>query len=538
MIGNFTVIVGGLNVTNRVNQLTFSNVDPGGFEMCTMSLSAATGIRPGDRVFVFLGLEVAWDGRVNDPGNGNLKTKLVDQINALGHGTVLKDGTMQEIYIDRDLSHWTGAGVQRRINVIGGGAPYTMLDPQVVTDNAAPSLKQSLHESTWGTGAERPQNEGWYDGGGVIIDSIYYAWKRGPNIDSGNPEWEWDLNLASNDIASSNDGTGSLRDPGPSSGNFSTFFDAYFAWVGHRYIDEFGTASAKDIFWTCLAVYGAHGLPFRGSSGLVEPSGFYASDIAGDALRRVPRRETTPVPVRVDVASSYVIRQAEYRAGISHHDLIDQMAKIVAFHWGVWEPGGLHNINPGFYFQQRPSEATVFASRRDMSDFDAPKVLLDQLYDRVDVSYTDAAGRRRTQTTTVPNDLLNLAGYSPRTISVDMGLGSSAAAITYGTFILNLSQAASRGAGSCVLTDDVVTEGGRKPSCLVKAGRDRIRINDLPDPGYLHESDSRRFDTFRVKRVETTVERGGNARTRIEFDGGADLLEVLDARLSAATSAG
>jgi hypothetical protein len=74
--------------------------------------------------------------------------------------------------------------------------------------------------------------------------------------------------------------------------------------------------------------------------------------------------------------------------------------------------------------------------------------------------------------------------------------------------------------------------GGSKPACLLKAGRDRIRITDLPDSGPLHETDTRRFDCFHVRRVETTEQPDGTQQTRVDFDGGADLMEVLQARLA------
>jgi hypothetical protein len=68
---------------------------------------------------------------------------------------------------------------------------------------------------------------------------------------------------------------------------------------------------------------------------------------------------------------------------------------------------------------------------------------------------------------------------------------------------------------------------------LLRAGRDRIQIPDLPDSGSFTGP---RRDTFLVRRVETTVS-NGTASTRIEFDGGADLLEVLQARTASALEA-
>ncbi len=119
---------------------------------------------------------------------------------------------------------------------------------------------------------------------------------------------------------------------------------------------------------------------------------------------------------------------------------------------------------------------------------------------------------------------------SGRTLDLDMGPGDATSAATFGAFALQLALTGARGGGSCTILDAVsLPDGGVKPACLLKAGRDRIRILGLPDSGSLTAED--RQDSFLVRRVEPTV-RNGVPSTRVEFDGGADLLEVLQARLA------
>lgn len=533
-MSDLTVIIAGLDVTPNVDALSFSNVDPGGYEQATLSVTGGLDIKPGDRLRIYCDAELAWDGRINEPGNGNLASRAIDQITAVGHGATLKDLTYQEIYVDRDLSHWGDTSLARKANLFGANLRVETTTLQADVANARPALQAKIS----GPWTIRPVVENQYDSRGVRIGSIFWAYLTGANLDTTDTQWEYQVYMNTSE-SPGGAATGQLRVGGTTSasGTLSTNGNTnVYAFTQLIYNTAVGGAAKEyDLSWTCLAVYGNHGLTKRGTASLTAPQGFYADDIVRDAIGRAvgtSLSETDPVAIRIDDASSYLITQLEYRDGTNAHDVIDQMAKTVAYHWGVWEPIGLHSPNPGFYFMQRPTDATVFASRRQFDDFDPPKFALDNLYDYVGVSYTDQAGVRRRTTVNVPNAALTASGYSPRYTEVDLGIGTLASAQTFGLFVLNLIQASARGAGSGTLADDVLTTSGRKPSCLVKAGRDRIRVLDLPDPGPLHETDPRRFDTFRIRRVETTLERGGKPLTRIEFDGGADLIEVLTARLA------
>jgi hypothetical protein len=99
-------------------------------------------------------------------------------------------------------------------------------------------------------------------------------------------------------------------------------------------------------------------------------------------------------------------------------------------------------------------------------------------------------------------------------------------------YMLLLSQSQARGGGSATLPLSVMDmSGAQRPSYTLRPGRDKLRISGLSNlrsAGPLSETQ----DVFRVKRTETSVERGGLIRTRIEFDGGTNLTDVLNARLS------
>lgn len=534
------VVVGDQDLTRHVQNASWSSVDPGGFEMCQISLAnPVKAPRAGERITIRYGLEVAWQGRVNDPGNANSGRTRVEAISGVGYGAGLKDGTMREIYRDIDMGRWTPVAAQRRINI--ASASTTPTDASALTDptTGAPALFTNF-TGDWPATA-LPHCEASYDAAGIDLGSLYYAWKRNVNVGAGPDNFEWSVGLLTNELwTGANDTPGDLQAAGPGSntqaagGSGRKFAAVYFRWN----TTAAGTQNFEyGIYWTTLAVYGNHGLTKRGT----EPNvGFYPTDIAADALadyNALSDNEQIDLgPVDTD-SNAYAVPHSTYLEETPHERIIDDMLRLqLGWHWGVWEPAGLHSDTPRLFLTKPPENATAHVARRELGDdFDAPRVRLDQLYDTAKVTYTDASGRASIVTVTVDNPLLAQAGVGSRTLTLNAGRSTSAAATTYGTFALNLAFAAARGAGSATLPSDVGTASGRKPACLLRAGRDRLRITDMPDPGPLHESDTRRYDSFHVRRVETSVGPDGVPKTRVELGSGADLMEVLNARTAAAT---
>jgi hypothetical protein len=284
-----------------------------------------------------------------------------------------------------------------------------------------------------------------------------------------------------------------------------------------------------------LAVRGTHGLTQRGSLSATSAPGYYPSDIFRDALTR---SGAGIAPGVIEDATGLTIAHLVYPQPTGADQIADQMAKLMAWHWGVWEPQTVLDDTPTAHFRSPPSDATCVVSRSECLELDPPKVRLDLLYDTAKVSWRDAAGSSGTETVTLANPLLYEAGLTSRALVLDAGTTNQAAARAYGSFALLLSQRTARGGGYCLLGDTVgLPGGGRKPACLLKAGRDRLRITDLPDSGPLHETDSRRTDTFHIRRVETSIV-NGRPQTRVDFDGGADLMEVIAARAAVAVPLG
>ncbi len=523
-----TVKVADRDVTSAHDNLTFSNSDPGGFEACQLNPQSISGIRPGAPVVIRCGLDYAWHGRLNEPGSHQQGDRDTFALAALGYGAALKDNPYQEIYVDVDSSRWQPISVQRNLNLISNTGFQSF---QVVPDatTGQPSiLTGGLGD--WPSTA-RFWCEAWYNGGGISIGQLQYAWKKNANVSDADTNWTWKAGLSDDDVATTTTDSGNLRAVGPGTGTVTATGTRRFAFLQFFYNTiAAGTQNTEyDVWWTVSAVYGTHGLPQRGSLSASGAPGFYPSDIFRDALRRSKARI---VPGVIEDATGLTIAHLIYPQPTGADAIADQMAKLMAWHWGVWEPQTTLDDLPTAHFRSPPADATCVVSRSDCIELDPPKVRLDLLYDTAKVSWRDAAGSSGTETVTLTNPLLSETGIGSRTLVLDAGTTTQTAARTFGSFALLLAQRTARGGGYCLLGDTVgLPGGGRKPACLLKAGRDRIRITDLPDAGPLHESDSRRYDTFHVRRCETSVV-NGVPQTRVEFDGGADLMEVLQARLA------
>jgi hypothetical protein len=523
MSAPITLVCGDRDLSASYSDLTFSNTDPGGFEALQATSSDAGGVAVGDEVIVRCGLDVAWHGRVNELGRREGGRRSTTQIAAVGYGAKLTDGRMSMIYIDRDLSRW---GPISNPYKVAGAATYAIFDPTVAPDTGGdPNLWTAI---SGGQGSILPWCTAMYDAGdGNTIASVFYVWSR-LNINAADANYTWDVVLGTTSTFAAADTSGNLRAAGPATGTLTASTGTRrYALLEWYYAVAGPWALPYGILWNSnLSVYGPHGLTKHGA----DPGGFYPGDIAGHAATLSGAGFDTVI----GDSSTLIVRNSVYRDPVKHDQPIADMAKLMGWHWGVWEPGSVLSSTPRLFFTAPPAAPTAICARDRIADLDAPKVRADLLYDTAKVSWQDPAGQHGVQTCTLSNPLAAAAGVSGRTLDLDMGRGDATAATTYGGFALALALAGARGGGSGTVPDMIIlTGGGRAPACLLRSGRDRIRITDLPDAGSITASDADRQDSFLVRRVETSV-KGGAPSTRIEFDGGADLLEVLGARLALA----
>ena len=235
-------------------------------------------------------------------------------------------------------------------------------------------------------------------------------------------------------------------------------------------------------------------------------------------------------------ATGYVAPHVVYRTATPADQIIDDMAKLMGWCWGVWDPGNVLGTQPRLDFRPPPTDATAVVSKAECDQLDVTSRLGD-LYNVCEATFTDAAGTAGVATATLPNRQLSEAGIATRTLLLDMGLATPASAAVFAAYALALSQVAARAAGSATLPVSVrLPGGGSKPACLLRPGIDKLRITDLVDGGPMLDQGQVRRDVFRISRTETTVAHDGSVSTVAELDTGTNLLETLQARLALSAS--
>jgi hypothetical protein len=518
------VLAGGRDITDRCDSITFSAVDRGGFEIATLGLPSADRPTKGTRITIRQGLEVAWDGRVAELVDHSVHGRATKTTGCEGWQALLKENPYQMIYVDRDLSQWHGPSVGRQIALTQGH--YQQGSTNVASDQTenVPALIQQI-QGDW---AEpwKPIVDSWYDAGpGNAIAAIYHALSL---LNAPGGTWQEFIKTCGDDQAGSVDSSVNLNTAG---GGDTSYFNSTkgFRYANLVHVNEGtpggGAGAVATAIWKNLAVYGTHGLTGRGDN----PVGLYPSDIARHALAQVAGIQGG---VFLD-STGYIAPHVVYRGPTDPADVINDMAKLMGWTWGVWEPATILGSEPRLDFRPPPTDATCVISKAECDELDITSRLGD-LYDTCVVSYTDAGGTSGEVTVTVANpQLYEATGGKGRTLKLEGGLTDEAGARTLGLFALQLAQVASRGAGQATLPVAVrLANGASKPSCLLRPGIDRIRITDLVDGGPLLEQGTARRDVFRISRVETTVSKDGSPNTRVELDLGTNLLETLQARLA------
>jgi hypothetical protein len=527
------VLIGDRDVTERCDQIVFSATDAGGYEICTLGLPAADRPKKGQSITIRQGLEVAWMGRVAEIGDHSQHTHATRSIGGEGLVALLRDSPYSMIYVDRDLSRWGPPSTARQITLVNANQPLsgtTQASPDPGSN--LPALAQTITDS-W-VSPNIPVAEAMYDAGpGNLIAYVYYNLVQSANI-FGVANWHEELRISSDDIQTFVVSTSNLN--GSSTPGYLAAPPLRYAMAEHYYgvTNQGAQGSLYGAWWRNLAVYGNHGLGGR----LPDPVGFYPSDIARHALSQCAGVTAGTI---VD-ATGYIAPHVVYRTPTPADTIVDDMAKLMGWTWGVWEPATVLGSQPRLDFRPPPTDATCTVAKAECDQLDITSRLGD-LYTTAIVSFTDAGGSAGEAIVTLPNPALAEAGIAGRTLLLNLGVAGGTptqppqvAAAAFGTFALQLSQVAARAAGQATLPVNVrLPGGGSKPACLIRPGIDRIRITDLIDGGPLLDLGTTRRDVFRVSRVETTVAQDGSLSTRVELDSGQDILAVLQARLALST---
>lgn len=511
----FHLLIGGEDVSWLIDQgVTFSNVDPGGFEVAAFPIPKdMPQAMVGQPVRLDSSLGVAWEGRVSEVQR-SLGNRT--QITCEGWGARLKETEISEIYVDRDLSHWTSPPLQRQIVY---AAQLTGLGPFSVGFTPAGVTPLLILESDYtfqgGSIYSEAPCEVWYDAGAEnLIAKVYYSTQALSSGFAGS--YNEGILLAS-------DASASVIELGNAAGSgyFAPATAYRYAYAVHQLALPRGTTPQNVSYGWQLAVYGDHGLSLRGP----DPGGLYTSDIVRHAISQVPTLGAGIIPD----ATGYIVPHAAYYQPVTVERIVADMAKYAGCHWGTWD--SLDGITgkgvPRVDFRPYPNAATVSCQRADCDTLDLHETLA-TMYDTAQVAYTDVAGVAQAIIVQLANPYLARVG-AHRTIDLQAGTMTSVAATAYGVMVLALMQQQARIAGSAVFTGPVKTAGGTpKPAFMLRSGIDRLRIGDLPG------SDA--FGThndFSVSRVECRIG-GDGIQTTVELGTGANLVETLTSRLQEA----
>lgn len=458
--------------------------------------------------------EIVYEGRITGFPRASDPTSQTFQVNAAGWMSHANDRTFQEIYVDRDLSAWTQPSVQRRANLIGAGLATKgetgTAEEDVTTGQAA--LRQSL----LGAWSASNQVEAWYYGGGVVLASLYYAWKRGnpASMGAGGSEWSWSGVLSTDDLTTASDSSGDLEAAGPGTGTVTASASNRLFAALILLISTAGGAEGVEypIFWTCLAVYGNHGLTKRGTASATTAQGFYASDLVTNIVSRFcPKLDVSGGTID---ATTYVVQQSAYKTPTLPYAALQDVNKFHQYELSVWE-------GRKFYFTQ-PTPLTEYDWEVRTDD---PGVKLNLQGDSIEdvangivVIYTDLiTGKQQTLTpetntsladTSVTNPA-NLAGIQKwTTVTVPF------ATLAADALQIGIAELAEASRPKSPGTIDVGTQirdrnGNWQPAWRVRCGQ-RIAITNHPNDAPRRVIDTRWNDTPFQQGLQITVDNKSN----------------------------
>ena len=411
-------------------------------------------------------------------------------VGCVGWSGALKwDTSFREIYVDRDLGRWSEPGLARQVD-LASSSFTAVTGPQVDWDDNGPALRTGFNATKFDA-SHLPIGEAWYDAAGIPIGSLYYAWERKTGIDHTLGGWSWGAFLSLDDTASSIDSAGPLRAAGPSSGTLSaTTSTRGYALVQLYYGVAGGTTDAPidyNLAWTCLAVYGTHGLTKRGTATYTDAQGYYASDIIDNVVSR-----QCPFMVRNIDTTSFIIPQAAWLDPVDAATVVESVNAYHLHEYGTW----CSSTGAPEFFYRAPTDELVWEARLDRG----AKVSLEGddatgWWNGVVVYYTDGYGRSRvagptgyTLADTTDDGLQDTSDANPVNAH---GLGrkwatlslsnptTDAGAIQIGSAWLTETSLPQR-RGSITLTGTVThPQEGEVPVTRIRAG-DHILISDKP----------------------------------------------------------
>lgn len=483
------------SVENVLTDFECTTGMPGGFESASMTLARTPDIDYPDlaefstlTAYDYAG-DTVWQGRIDSSPRTSGDTVSITP-NAVGWQAHLDDDqAVKIVYVDIDQTRWKGAGAQRKINT--RTANIDIDDPATDWDGVAPCVVTGIT----GPWSRHRVCEAWYDAHGVVLDSLYYAWKLSPGIDSGDSNWDWQAYLSSDDVATSLAASGNLRAAGPGTGTLLTTGQQTYAMLQMGYpaaslADDTVTYSVD---WTCLAVYAYTALTKRGTASATAAQGFYISDIIGHVVRTwAPLLATTRAGESTISEMPLIVPQAAYLDPTTVSAIVKDVNRAANYDWAVWE-------GPTFWYHAQGARGRVWRARVGPSGLQETGPSSERAFNGVIVPYTDPSGVTMTVGPTGSNatyeydDLLDSDPENPANAA---GLGRRWKVLpSIGTSSIvphNIPKAIGMGwlaeqrqrstAGQATLVGHVEDEHGVTYPVSAMRGGDRIVFTDAHDP--------------------------------------------------------
>jgi len=531
----------GYDLTEEIEGLRFSNVNPGGDETANFTYRRPWSltlpeIAKGNVVRITSGLDVIWQGRIDEVDRGGDASQAID-IGAVGAGARLKDATMVKTFVDAALENWQEPPRGRQADELGGGTFIKFTGPELAGDDVGGNPALVLHLEGPATGGNRILSEAWYDAGrDEVISDVYFDWDI-HNAGGAIADFFLSVNVADDDEATNNEGTGDL---------FGTATGAKYlsdedlpttrrrwAFLRWRTMSDLTGESDRAAHFRQVRVYGDHSLLRQGP----DPGGFTADQIAGYAVGMLPSGGSLVLVRRLD-AANFVISHFVVDEPSTHEDVVSRLDELDPADWGTWGPDSvLERSRNGYFDRTVPDLRTQhwIARRSQLDDIDL-HTELGSLFDTAEVSYEDASGATQLVTRSIIVPELDETGLSPRVMQISAGTMPKARAEELGDAALALQGGVAPARGRVTVSRPIRHhQRGPLPPYYMRADGANFRLPDILPTQTLFALDSSpdRRTTFPIKRVDVDAS-GEVPSVSVELDQTNSLLSVLQARLALA----
>ena len=374
------------------DDLTFTTSIPGGFKDMSCALTREFELYPDENLFDEVivygpGNDIAWEGRMDSfPRN-------VGSINptAVGWMTHLTDNSSaRDIWIDADLSQWSGPSLTRQGNLFTSGLDCDSPSGVAYDPQGSSGLDTRLSDA-WPRGH---RCEAWYLGQGIPLGILYYGWTKGVSINAADSNWNWQAQLSDTDTPANSNQSAPLEAVGPGFGSILSSGVAKFTALAFMEYKVAGGTQGQifDIYWTALAVVGTHGLPMYGTASPTTTPGLIVSDIIQNVVTRWAPLLNFTYPGSIERTSFIVPHFVQYTATTSDQ-IISAANAFELKDWGVYSGGEEGWPSKTFFFREPSATRLTWRVRRsDGATLTNQGVQAADCYNGVIVNFTTPDG--------------------------------------------------------------------------------------------------------------------------------------------------